>query len=119
MSTVRTASAALAYVQEELARARTSTERLKRNVAQAMNLVRGSQFRDQLFAIAGDVMYDVPKAIQDLENSLETAAMAINKLDYEDLRQVIRPDKVDELEAILEDVRLNVPRRTGRLPEET
>jgi hypothetical protein len=44
--------------------------------------------------------------------------MAINKIDYEELRQVIRPDKVDELEAILDEVRLNVPRRTGRLPEE-
>lgn len=119
MSTVRTASAAIAYVQEELAKARTSADRLKRNVAQAMDLVRGSQFRDQLFAIAGDVMYDTPKAIQELERALETCAMAINKIDYEELRQVIRPDKVDELEAILDEVRLNIPRRTGRLPEET
>jgi hypothetical protein len=118
MSTVRTASAAIAYVQEELAKARTSTDRLKRNVAQVMNLVRGSSYRDQLFAIAGDVMYDTPKAIQDLEQSLETCAMAVNKIDYEDLRQTIRPDKVDELEAILDEVRLQIPRRTGRIPSE-
>lgn len=117
MSTSRTASGAIAYVQEELAKARTSTERLKRNVVQAMSLIQSSSARDQLFAIAGDVIYDVPKAIQDLERSLQTCAMAVNKLDYEELRQVIRPDKVDELEAILEDVRLNIPRRTGRLPE--
>jgi hypothetical protein len=116
MPTIRTASGALAYVQEELAKARTSTERLKRDVVQAMGLIQASAARDQLFAIAGDVIYDVPKAIQELERSLQTCAMAINKLDYEELRQVIRPDKVDELEKILEDVRLNVPRRTGKLP---
>ncbi len=117
MSTNRTASGALAYVQEELAKARTSTERLKRDVVQAMALIGSSARRDQLFAVAGDLIYDIPKAIQDLERSLQTCAMAVNKLDYEEIRQVIRPDKVDELEAILEDVRLNIPRRTGRLPE--
>jgi hypothetical protein len=117
MSTNRTASGALAYIQEELAKARTSTERLKRDVVQAMALIGSSARRDHLFAVAGDLIYDVPKAIQDLERSLQTCAMAVNKLDYEEIRQVIRPDKVDELEAILEDVRLNIPRRTGRLPE--
>lgn len=108
----------MAYIQEELAKARTSTERLKRDVVQAMSLVGSSARRDQLFAVAGDLIYDIPKAIQDLERSLQTCAMAVNKLDYEEIRQVIRPDKVDELEAILEDVRLNIPRRTGKLPSE-
>ncbi len=117
MSTSRTASGALAYVQEELAKARNATERLKLDVVKVMSLVQSSGARDQLFAVAGDVIYGVPKAIQDLERALQTAAMAVNHLDYEDLRQIIRPDKVDELESILEDVRMNIPRRTGKLPE--
>lgn len=110
-------SGVIAYVQEELAKARTSTERLKRSIAHAMKLVASSERRDHLFAVAGDIIYDVPRAIQELETSLDTCAMAVNKIDYEELRQVIRPDKVDELEAVLEDVRINIPRRTGRLPE--
>ncbi len=115
----RTASAAaIAYVQEELARARTSTERIKRSVVHAMGLIQASSRRDHFFAVAGDIIYDVPRALQDLEYALDTAAMAVNKIDYEELRQVIRPDKVDELEAVLEEVRLHVPRRTGRLPSE-
>lgn len=113
----RTASGVIAYVQEELAKARTSTERLKRGIAHGLDLVRSSQRRDHLFAVAGDIIYDIPRAIQELETSLETCAMAVNKIDYEELRQSIRPDKVDELEAVLEDVRMNIPRRTGRLPE--
>lgn len=111
-------SAPLAYLQEELARARNATERLKRNVVRAVGLIQASPARDHLYAVAGDVIYDIPATIQELERSLETAAMAVNKLDYEDLRQVIRPDKVDELEAVLEQVRLQIPRRTGRLPFE-
>ena len=117
MSTSRTASGALAYVQEELAKARNATERLKIDVAKAMALVQSSGSRDQLFAVAGDIVYGIPKSVMDIERSLQTAAMAVNKLDYEEIRQVIRPDKVDELESILDDVRLNIPRRTGRLPE--
>ena len=120
MPTSRTASAAaIAYVQEELARARTASERIKRSVVQAMRLIQSSGQRDHFYAVAGDLIYDVPKAMQDLESALDTAAMAVNKIDYEELRQVIRPDKVDELEAVLEEVRLRVPRRTGRLPSET
>lgn len=118
MPTARTATGAISYVQEELAKARNAVERLKRDVVRAVGLVQASPARDHLYAVAGDVIYDVPATIQVLERALDTAAMAVNKIDYEDLRQVIRPDKVDELEAVLEQVRLQIPRRTGRLPFE-
>ncbi len=118
LSSQRTAAGAVSYIQEELARARNLTERVKRNVVKAVHLVHASKARDHLYAVAGDIIYDAPKAIQELERSLDAAAMAVNKLDYEELRQVLRPEKVDELEAILEEVRIRIPRRTGRLPFE-
>jgi hypothetical protein len=34
-------------------------------------------------------------------------------MDYEELRQILRPEKVDELERVLDDIRINIPRRTG------
>ncbi len=118
MSTHRTASGVLPYIQEELSRARNLSERLKRDIVRAIQLVHASKARDHLYAVAGDVIYDAPKALQDLERSLDAVAMAVDKMDYEELRQVIRPEKVDELEAILEDVRMRIPRRTGKLPFE-
>ena len=116
MLTKRTASGAIAYVQEELARSRNCVDRLKRDAVRAIQFVHASPARDHLYAVAGDIIYDIPRTIQELERSLDTAAMAINKLDYEELRQVIRPDRVDELESILDEVRLQIPRRTGRIP---
>lgn len=118
MTNVRTAAGAISFVQEELARARNLTERLKRDVVKAIGLVHSSSMRDHIYAVAGDVIYDAPKALQELERALDSTAMAVNKLDYEELRQVLRPEKVDELESILEEVRLRIPRRTGRLPVE-
>lgn len=111
----RVASGATSFVQEELARARNLTERVKRDVVRAIELVHASSARDHLYAVAGDVIYDAPRAVQELERALDAAAMAVNKIDYEELRQVIRPEKVDRLEEILDEVRIHIPRRTGRI----
>ncbi|KKL79722.1 hypothetical protein LCGC14_2011990 [marine sediment metagenome] len=112
----RTATGATVYVQQELSDARLHVEQLKYAVVRALNLVNASQRRDHLYAVAGDLIHGIPMTIQKLERALDTAAMAVNKIDYEELRQVIRPEKVDELERVLEEVRLHIPRRTGRLP---
>lgn len=114
----RTAAGATSFVQEELARARNLTDRLKRAVTRAVALVHSSSQRDHLYAVAGDVIFDAPKSVLELERCLNAAAMAVDKLDYEEVRQTLRPEKVDELEAILEQVRIHIPRRTGRLPFE-
>lgn len=112
----RTAAGATSFVQEELAKARNLTDRLKRSVVRAVSLVHASSHRDHLYAVAGDIIFDAPKSILELEKTLNAAAMAVDKLDYEEIRQTLRPEKVDELEAILEQVRVHIPRRTGRLP---
>lgn len=111
----RTATGATVYVQQELSNARLHVEQLKHVVVKALDLVNASQKRDHLYAVAGDLIHSAPMIMSKLERSLDTAAMAVNKIDYEELRQVIRPEKVDELERVLEEVRLHIPRRTGRL----
>lgn len=110
----KTANATI-YVQEELSDARLRCDELKNYIVKAMDLVSKSGKRDHLYAVAGDVIQAVPETLLKLERALQAASMAMNKIDYEELRQTLRPDKVDELERVLEDVRMRVPRRTGKL----
>ena len=114
MNRPRTASGATVYVQEELSNARRQCEALKHVLVKALDLINSSGKVDHFYAVAGDLIYSGPQALMELERSLNATALAVNKIDYEELRQVLRPDKVDELEAVLEDVRIRIPRRTGR-----
>lgn len=102
------------YLQEELSDARLRLDELKGYVARALELVHASNQRDHLYAVAGDIILAIPECVLKAERALEATAMAVNKIDYEELRQVLRPEKVDELERVLEDIRLKVPRRTGK-----
>ena len=110
----RQASATI-YVQEELSDARLRCDELKNYVIKAMDLINASKQRDHFYAVAGDIMEAVPTTLMKLEKALEATAMAVNKIDYEELRMVLRPEKIDELERVLEDVRMKTPRRTGRV----
>lgn len=101
------------YIQEELGDARLRLDELKGYIVRAMDLVNGSSKKDHLYAVAGDLICAVPETLLKAERALEAAAMAVNKLDYEELRQTLRPEKVDELERILENVRIRIPRRIG------
>ncbi len=103
----------MVYIQEELSDARLRLDELKGYTVRAMDLINGSSKKDHLYAVAGDLMQVIPGTILKAERAIEAAAMAVNKLDYEDLRQTLRPEKVDELERVLEDVRMRIPRRTG------
>jgi len=109
---VRTASATI-YIQEELSDARLRCDELKNYIVRALDLVHASNQRDHLYAIAGDIIHAMPETLLKLERALQATALAVNKYDYEELRQILRPEKVDELERVLEEVRLKVPRRTG------
>jgi len=105
------------YLQEELGDARLRLDELKNYIVRALDLVNASNQRDHLYALAGDIIHAIPETILKLERSLQATAMAVNKLDYEELRQILRPEKVDELERVLEEVRIRIPRRTGALPD--
>lgn len=104
---------ATAYLQEEISDARLYCEEIKRHVVRAIELVNASTHKEHLYAIAGDIVYGVPSLLSKLETALNATAMAVDKIDYEELRQTLKPEKVDELERVLEEVRLIIPRRTG------
>jgi len=108
----RTASATI-YIQEELSDARLRCDELKNYIVRAIDLVNASNQRDHLHAVAGDIIRAVPETLLKLERALQATALAVNKFDYEELRQTLRPEKVDELERVLEEVRIRIPRRTG------
>ena len=104
---------AMVYVQEELSDARLRCEELKHLMVRVMDMIHASKKSDHFYAVAGDIIYAAPQTLTKLEKALDAAAMAVNKIDYEEIRISIRPEKVDELERVLEDVRLRIPRRTG------
>ena len=114
MSFHRTANANI-FIQEELSDARMRCEQLKGYIVKALNLINDSNARDHIYAIAGDAIAAVPETLLKIERALGAAAMAVNELDQMDLRQTLRPGKIEELEKVLEDIRIKVPRRTGKL----
>lgn len=110
----KTASATI-YVQEELSDARLRCDELKNYLIRVLDLVNASDRKDDFYSVAGDVILAAPETLLKLERSLQAAAMAVNKLDYEEIRQIIRPEKVDELERVLENVRMRIPRRLSSI----
>lgn len=110
----RIAAQPMMYIQEELSDARLRCDELKNYIVKALDLVNNSGKRDHLYAVAGDVISAAPETLLKLQRAIEAAAMMVNNLDTEDLRQTLRPNKVDELERVLEDVRMRIPRRTGK-----
>jgi len=112
----KTAGATI-YIQEELSDARLRCDQLKGYIVRGLEIINGSPQKDHLYAVAGDIIYAIPNIILKLERALQAAGMAVNKIDYEEMRQVLRPEKVDALERVLEDVRLQIPRRTSKFEE--
>jgi len=110
----RTAGATL-YIQEELSDARLRADELKSYIVRALDLINASEKKDHFYAVAGDIIHAIPECVLKLERSLGAVSMAMNKVDYEEQRQILRPDKVDELERVLEEVRIRMPRRSGKL----
>ena len=114
MARHRTAGVSI-YIQEELSDARLRADELKSYVVRALDLVQASPQRDHFYAVAGDIIHAVPECMLKLERALQAAAMATNELDTNELKQVLRPEKIDELERVLEDLRVRIPRRTGTI----
>ena len=113
MGNLRTAGVTV-YVQEELSDARLRCDELKNYIVKTLDLVNASPKKDHFYGVAGDLIEAIPDTLLKLEKALEATALAMNKIDYEELRSSIRPEKVDELERVLDDVRMRMPRRTSR-----
>lgn len=112
MAKARTSGVTI-YIQEELSDARLRCDELKHMVVRAIDLVNASKHRDHLYGVAGDMLHSVPETMIKLERALQAAALAVNELDDQDIRQILRPEKIDELEVVLDEIRIKVPKRTG------
>ena len=107
----------IVYLQEELTDARLRCEQLKNFVSQAVRLISKSKFRDHFYEVAGDVMYGIPESLFKLDKALAATSLAASRLDYEELKSQLRPEKVQELEDVLRSVRLRqIDRRAPLLP---
>jgi len=104
------------YLMEELTDARLRCDQLKKFVDQAIRLIAGSTHRDHFYEVAGDLIYGLPDALFRLDKALDATALAASRLDYEELKASLRPEKVEELERVLKDVRIrHLDRRSPTL----
>src|SRR4051812_48354983 len=101
----------MTYVMEELGDARMRCDQLLRYVERAVSLVEKSSHKDHFFEVAGDVIRGIPETAFKLHKALEAVALAANRIDYEEIKQDLRPEKVDELERVLKDVRVRQVQR--------
>jgi len=117
MSHIKTAGS-LVYLMENLTDARLRCDQVKRYLAKVMKLVEQSTHRDHFYEVAGDILYGAPESLFKLDKALDATALAASRLDYEELKQQLSPEKVDELEGVLKDVRVKHLERRS-LPENT
>jgi hypothetical protein len=98
---------------EELTDARMRCDQLKRYVAQAVKMINNSEKRDHFFEVAGNLLYGIPEALFKLDKALDATALAASRLDYEELKQQLKPEKAEELEQVLNEVRIrHIDRRS-------
>jgi hypothetical protein len=101
------------FLVEELGDARVRCEQLKKYVDEGMDLIENSQHRDHFFETAGHLLHGIPEVLFKLEKALEAASMAASRIDYEEIKERLKPEKVEELEKALQDVRIrHVNRRS-------
>jgi hypothetical protein len=103
----------ITYLQEELTDARVRCDQLLRYVDKAAKLVQKSQHKDHLFEVAGDLIQGIPETSFKLHKALQAVALAANRIDYEEIKQDLRPEKTEELERVLKDVRIRQVHRRG------
>jgi len=114
---VKTAKGITVFLLEELGDARSRLVQLKKYIDEATNLIEKSEHRDHFFEVAGNLIHGIPEALFKMEKALEAAAFAAARLDYEEIKEDLKPEKVEELEKALQDVRIRRPqRRSGEGP---
>lgn len=98
---------------EELGDARLRCDQLMRYLNEATQLIDKSSHRDHFFEVAGHLIQSLPETAFKLQKALQAVALAADRIDYEEIKQELRPEKVEELERVLKDVRIRqVPRRS-------
>jgi hypothetical protein len=115
MSVAKEASITV-YLMEELGDARLRCDQLLRGLADVVKLVEQSNQRDHLFEVAGHLIRSIPETAFKLQKALQAVALAADRLDYEELKQDLRPEKVEELENVLQDVRIRPVQHRSQPP---
>lgn len=105
-ATPKEASGIMVYLIDELGDARLRCAQLKKYVKEATDLIEKSEHRDHFFEVAGHLIHGVPDTVMRLDNALDAAAMAASRLDYDEIKNSLKPEKADELENVLGDVRM-------------
>ncbi len=105
------ASGIVVYLMEELGDARLRTAQLKTYVQEVVDLIEKSKHRDEFFEVAGHLIHGIPDTVFKIDKALDAASLAAARLDYEEIKQNLKPEKADELEAVLKDVRLQYLKR--------
>jgi hypothetical protein len=111
MASTKEASGILVYLVEELGDARLRASQLKQYVAQALELVEDSEKKDHIHEVAANLLHGIPETLFKLDKALDAAAMAASRMDYEEIKQGLKPEKAEELERVLKDVRLQYLKR--------
>ena len=111
----KNASGISIFLLEELGDARLRCAQLKKYVDEAVKLIEKSSHRDHLFEVGAHLIHGVPDTLLRLEKALNASSLAASKLDYEDIKDDLRPEKVDELERAMDEVRI---RRVQRRSQE-
>lgn len=101
----KTAGATL-YLMEELGDARLRCDQLVRYIDEAVKLIEKSSKKDHFMEVAGHLITGVPETAFKLQKALQAVALAADRIDYEELKQELRPEKVEELERVLKEVRI-------------
>jgi len=102
------------YLMEELGDARMRCDQLVRYIDEAHKLIENSGQKDGLFEVGGHLIHAIPDTLFRLQKALQAVALAAGRLDYEELKQELKPEKVRQLENVLQDVRIrHVQHRSG------
>jgi len=87
-----------------------------RYIDDAVKLIEQSPHRDYFFEVAGHLIQSVPVTAFKLQKALQAVALAADRIDYEEIKQELRPDKVEQLENVLQDVRVRQVQRRSEMP---
>lgn len=105
-ATVKEAEGSTIFLIEELSDARLHLAELKNYIKDAMELIEKSGKKDEWIEIAAHLIHGIPDTVFKLEKSLNATAMAAARIDYEEIKQSLNPEKADQLESVLPDVRM-------------
>lgn len=116
----KSASRILIYLVEELGDARLRAAQLQKYVKDATDLIEKSEHRDAIFEVGAHLIHGIPDTLFKMSKALDASALAVSRLDYEEIKQGLKPEKAEELENVMEDNRLRyLKRRSNEGPMNT